>query len=638
MSFEIGERVGDYRIVDVVGSGGAGRVFRVEHAITGRVEAMKVLLARRADSEAPAERFEREIKLQAKLDHPGIALVHNAFWAKEELVMIMELVEGCSLDRPIAAGAANIEAALRFGILSLEALDYAHGQGVTHRDVKPENIMVTPDGRVKLMDFGLAKETKDPKLTQMGCVVGSLFYISPEQARGSSDVDHRTDIYSFGAVLYELVTGRKPFPYNNTYALLQAAVSETPTPPIELRPDMPVGLSNIILRAMAKDPNDRFQSAEQFRLALQVLASDSGVVFTAPVAPNEAASEPLTPEVRAQRRRRMLFVAAGLITVFYLGLQFISGPPASQSSIAASEAAVAGPDLGGYRLLRTIALRSVASSLDFSFDDRRLLVADAAAIQLIDVLTGTTLGSFKGLPGEPVDVQLSPDGRWAAATAGGKEALLWDTATFEVFRRLTHADQVTAIAFSGDSRYLATGSGDRTLRVWDLQNAGVSEVFSGPEQGPRDLTFSQTAPLLASIDAEGVVTFSALKQDTSEQLKQAAPGATALRFGGNGLEFVAYGGETLTLWDVPSRSVRAQKEMTDNLLSLDRCPSGLWTSLHSSAGDQPAAEVRNAIDGTLLIAIPHAGRVTAAGFAADCKILATATDGGDLAIWQPALP
>lgn len=638
MSFEVGDQVGDYRIVGVVGSGGAGQVFRVEHAITGRVEAMKVLLDSRTNSEAPAERFQREIKLQAKLDHPGIASVHNAFWAKEELVMVMELVGGNSLDRLIAAGPANIEPTLRFGMLSLEALDYAHRQGVTHRDVKPENIMVTPDGRVKLMDFGLAKETKDPKLTQMGSVVGSVFYISPEQARGSANVDHRTDIYSFGAVLYELVTGRKPFAYGNTYALLQAAVSETPKPPIELRPDMPAGLSNAILRAMAKDPKDRFQTAEEFRLALQALALDSGVVIEAPAASSDAVSTPLTPEARAQRRKRMLFVAAGLITVVYLGLQFISGPPARESNVPAAEVAAVGPDLGGYRSVQDIALGSAVSTLRFSLDGRQLLVADAAAIRLFDAVSGAPLGSFKGLPSEAVDAQLSPDGRWAAATSAGNEALLWDAATFEVSRRLTHADKVTAIAFSGDSRYLATGSADRTLRVWDLQNAAVSEVFSGPEQGPRDLIFSPTAPLLASIDSEGLITFAALKQASSEQLKQAVPGARSLRFSTSGLEFAAYGGGSLTLWDVPSRGVRAEKRIPDNVLSLDRCPSGAWTSLHSSAGDPPAAELRNAIDGTLLISIPHASPVTAAGFAADCKILATATEGGTLAIWQPALP
>jgi serine/threonine-protein kinase len=636
MGFKIGDQVGDYRIVGAVGSGGAGRVFRVEHAITGRVEAMKVLLDSRTNSEAPAERFQREIKLQAKLDHPGIASVHNAFWAKEELVMVMELVGGTSLDRLIAAGPANIEPTLRFGMQSLEALDYAHRQGVTHRDVKPENIMVTPDGRVKLMDFGLAKETKDPKLTQMGSVVGSVFYISPEQARGSADVDHRTDIYSFGAVLYELVTGRKPFAYENTYALLQAAVGETPTPPIELRPDMPAGLSNAILRAMAKDPNDRFHTAEEFRLALQVLILDPGAVVDAPAAPSERSFAPPTPEARAQQRKRMLFVAAGLITVVYLGLNFISGPPESESNMAAAEAA-SGPDLGGYRSVRTIALGSVVSSMDFSLDGRRLIVADAGAIRLFDAVSGAALGSFKGLPGKAINVQLSADGHWAAATIEGREALLWDAATFEVSRRLTHADRITAIAFSGDSRYLATGSADRTLRVWDLQHAAVSEVFSGPEEGPRDLTFSPTAPLLASIGSEGLVTFSALKQGSSEQLEQAVPGATMLRFSNSGLEFVAYGGGSLTLWDVPSRSVRAQKEISDNVLALARCSSGIWTSLHSSARGQPAAELHNAVDGTLLIAIPHSSPVIAAAFAADCKLLATATQGGTLAVWQPAL-
>jgi WD40 repeat protein len=334
----------------------------------------------------------------------------------------------------------------------------------------------------------------------------------------------------------------------------------------------------------------------------------------------------------------MLFVAAGLITVVYLGLNYISRAPGDQTNMAAAEAAVAGPDLGGYRSLHTIVLGSAASGLSFSRDGRRLIVADAGAIRLFDAVSGTALGSFKGLQGEALDVQLSPDGRWAAAASTGKEAVLWDVQTFEVSRRLTHADRVTAIAFSGDSRYLATGSVDRTLRAWDLRDPAVSEVFSGPDKGPRELTFSPTAPLLAAIGSDGQVSLSALKQGSSEQLDQAVPGAHLLRFSSSGLEFVTYGGGSLTLWDVPSRSVRAQREVSANILSVDRCPSGVWTSLSSSAGDQPAAELHNAIDGTLLIAIPHSSPVTAGSFAADCKYLATATQGGTLAVWQPSLP
>jgi WD40 repeat protein len=215
---------------------------------------------------------------------------------------------------------------------------------------------------------------------------------------------------------------------------------------------------------------------------------------------------------------------------------------------------------------------------------------------------------------------------------------LWDVETFALSRRLTHADQVTAIAFSGDSRYLASGSADRTLRVWDLRDPAVSEVFSGPPEGPRGLTFSPTAPLLASIGSAGLVSFSALKQSSSEQLDPAVPGARVLRFSSSGLEFVAYGGGSLTLWDVPSRSVRAQKEISGNVLSIEKCPEGPWISLHSLAGEQPAAELHNAVDGALLLAIPHSSAITAGGFASDCKYLATATEGGTLAVWLPSVP
>ena len=232
MSFRIGDIVGDYDIVDVVGAGGAGQVFRVQHRITGRVEAMKVLLeGRGSETESAAQRFLREIKLQASLDHPNIASVHNAFWEKDELVMVMELVNGESLDRVIAHSPMPMGKVLRYAVQSLIALEYAHSRGITHRDIKPENIMVTPEGVVKLMDFGLAKDRNDPKMTEMGVAVGSLFYISPEQARGIPTVDHRTDVYSFGSVLYEMTTGERPFQHNNSYDLLQAAVVEDPPPP-----------------------------------------------------------------------------------------------------------------------------------------------------------------------------------------------------------------------------------------------------------------------------------------------------------------------------------------------------------------------------------------------------------------------
>ena len=323
MSFRIGDIVGDYEIVGVVGAGGAGQVFRVEHRITGRIEAMKVLLeGRGTETNAPAARFLREIKLQASLDHPNIASVHNAFWEKDELVMIMELVNGESLDRVIAQGRMPMGKVLRYAVQSLIALEYAHSRGITHRDIKPENIMVTPDGVVKLMDFGLAKDRNDPKMTELGVVVGSLFYISPEQARGLATVDHRTDVYSFGSVLYEMTTGERPFQHKTSFDLLQAAVNEDPEPPSTIAPDIPDSLEAVILRAMSKDPAERFQSARELRRTIEAVVRNPGIDVAAPAslrrsaAPKRSQRRPL--ELRRTGRRQtviraLLVVASALV-------------------------------------------------------------------------------------------------------------------------------------------------------------------------------------------------------------------------------------------------------------------------------------------------------------------------------------
>jgi len=278
MSFEIGDQVGDYRITGTVGTGGAACVFKVEHEITGRVEAMKVLLHGQSASSRLADRFLREIKLQAQLDHPHIAAVHNALWAQDELVMVMELIEGYSLDQLLEDGPLRPGQGLRYAVQVLTALEHAHARGVTHRDIKPENIMVTPDGTLKLMDFGLAKLDGETGLTQPGAVLGSLFYISPEQARGQQDVDHRSDIYSLGAVLYESATGQRPFRYLNTYRLLQAAIEEDPCPPIEIQPSLPQSMNDVILKAMEKDPDDRFQDSAEFRKTLEAISRNPTAV------------------------------------------------------------------------------------------------------------------------------------------------------------------------------------------------------------------------------------------------------------------------------------------------------------------------------------------------------------------------
>ena len=272
MGIEIGQTVGGYQVLALVGRGGMGKVFKVRNVISDRVEAMKVLLDDATAAPDLSERFLREIKVVAGLEHPNIAALRTAFKVDDQLVMIMELVEGSSLDQKLRGGRLNPAYAVDCACQVLAALSYAHRQRVIHRDIKPANILITPAGIVKLTDFGIASKAGDAKLTAPGMALGSLYYMSPEQLR-AEPLDVRSDLYSLGATLYECVTGRHPFQGDSFYAIMKGHLEQKPPPPMQLSPDIPDGLSRIIEKSLEKAPERRFQSAEDFHNALLELQS-----------------------------------------------------------------------------------------------------------------------------------------------------------------------------------------------------------------------------------------------------------------------------------------------------------------------------------------------------------------------------
>jgi len=281
MSLHVGEAVGDYRVVGIIGAGGMGQVFQVEHKITKRKEAMKVLIADLAD-DTQVQRFKREIEVQARLNHPNIAAVHNAFRLKDRMVLVLEFVEGQTLESLLAQGRPPLETGIDYIRQTLEALHYAHHNGVIHRDVSPANLMITENGLVKLMDFGVAKSLGDLRLTDGGSMIGSLYYMSPEQVKGATDPDPRSDIYSAGAILYEIVTGKKPFDYQDRFSLMVAQVEEQPRLPTLVDPELPPELDDIILKVLAKEPSQRYSSAQDFLAALDFIKQPVATLASKP--------------------------------------------------------------------------------------------------------------------------------------------------------------------------------------------------------------------------------------------------------------------------------------------------------------------------------------------------------------------
>jgi serine/threonine protein kinase len=266
--FQIGERLGDYEILGALGAGGMGKVYKVKNVISDRVEAMKILLPNLASQKELADRFLREIKVLASLHHPNIAELRTALTMNNQLVMIMEYVEGETLSMVVRRGPMAPAQAAFCADQILSALSYAHQQKIIHRDIKPANMMLTNSGVVKLMDFGIARSGNDRSLTTTGTTLGSLNYMPPEQVKDEG-IDARSDIYSLGVSLYEMVTGELPFRGDSNYSVMSAHLNETPKPPITIRPDLPEALNQIILIAMAKDRAQRFQSADAFRAALK---------------------------------------------------------------------------------------------------------------------------------------------------------------------------------------------------------------------------------------------------------------------------------------------------------------------------------------------------------------------------------
>ena len=265
MDVTVGQEIDGYQILDVLGRGGMGVVYLAEDVALSRNVALKVIDPALARDEAFLRRFRAEARALARIDSPYIVRVHALRQTDFGVFIVMEYVEGGTLADPIGKGPMPWPKALPLIKQMLHAFSHAHGVGVIHRDIKPSNIMLTPQGVVKVTDFGLAKlHQKNADATVTQGISGTLFYMSPEQVKGQRDIDHRTDIYSLGMTIYEMLAGRVPLDRGEgQFTVLKRIVEEKPVPPTHFAPQLPDGLVRIVMKALEKDPADRYQSAEE---------------------------------------------------------------------------------------------------------------------------------------------------------------------------------------------------------------------------------------------------------------------------------------------------------------------------------------------------------------------------------------
>ncbi len=347
----IGQTLGHYRILGKLGSGGMGEVYEAEDTRLGRRIALKVLPAAVSSNASRRERFEREAKAVAALNHPGIVTIHSVEQAGGTHFFTMELVDGAPLGDRLERGGLRLHQVLKIALPLVEAVAAAHRQGITHRDLKPDNILVTGDGRVKVLDFGLAKvhEPSDApsgtrlptgSLTQEGQIVGTVAYMSPEQAEGKP-VDARSDVFSLGIILYEMCTGLRPFRGDTPISILSSILKDTPPPIIDLNRDLPRELSRIVNRCLSKDPARRFQSAQGLLSELTTLKeeSDSGELQAASrdgATAWSAAGQGAAPGDGAGRARRFAYAGGAAVVVALAVIGYLAFGPARERSGAPS--------------------------------------------------------------------------------------------------------------------------------------------------------------------------------------------------------------------------------------------------------------------------------------------------------------
>jgi serine/threonine protein kinase len=642
-------KLAQFEVVEVVGHGGMGVVLKALDPCLERYVALKVLDPKLANNELARKRFCREARAAAAITHENVVAIHQV--EREETrdlpFLVMQLVTGESLQARIdRVGPLPLRDILRIGVQLASGLAAAHAQGLIHRDIKPANILLEPLGtpgpavtgerprtegeRVKLTDFGLARAAEDVKLTQTGMVAGTPLYMAPEQARGEP-LDHRTDLFSLGSVMYAMCTGKPPFHGSTPFLVLRQVTEEQPPPIQTINPQIPDWLVGIIDKLQAKKPEDRFQSATE---VVDLLARHLACL-PPPEAPAAPTPRPVRTSAPPGRGRRLATLAA----VFALGLAAGLGLGAA-TGLHRSVASWFGGD-GEDNSPKPVARLHVEVgpiwSVAFSPDGNTLALAiDDGTIKLYDPKAGRVRATLRGHKGPVWSVDFSKNGELLGSASDDGTVKLWDPAKGKELRTLKHDSSVRAVAFAPDGKRLATGSRDGSVLIWDLDTDQVAVRTRGHKGAAVTVAYAPDGSTVASGGSDKhVKLWDAGTGEERLTLERHLGGVYSVAFSADGKKLATGSWDhQVRVWDVATGDMLAMlKGHTQDVWGVAFAPDGRTLA---SASEDRTVKIWDVDSGKERATLRgHTGTVYSLAFSRDGRTLASGGRDGILLLWDP---